>query len=371
MDNIIKLKLCIIYNGAAHYRAGIFRLLDEAFDCEWFFGHGYGGIKQLPTSFFKRAHYQEYKNIIGLVSFQKGTIGKLLSRKYDLFLVLGDIPNLAVWIGTFLHNIFNNKRKVYFWSHGMLRVRSYPRQFFEDLFFKLPYANFVYGDRAKEIMISRGFHAERVFSVHNSLDYDAQLAFRGHFSSIYKDHFGNDNPVLFFIGRLTKIKKLDMLIAAVGLIRSKGKTINLVFIGDGEVKEELQKQMYEAKLEDYVWFYGPCYNEKEKSELIANADICVAPGNIGLTAMDSLMYGTPVITMDNLDMQMPEHEAIQEGVTGSFFHEDSIDDLANCIQCWLNNGLFRDEIRQNCYHEIDTKWNPHFQIEVFKKHLIP
>lgn len=364
-----KLKLCIIYNGAAHYRAGIFRKLDEAFDCEWFFGPGLGNIKQLPLSFFKNAHSLQRIDLFGPLFYQKMEVRTMLSHKYDAFLILGNTPNISTWIGLILHNIFNRNIKVYSWSHGLLRIRKQPRQWFEELFQKLPYAIFVYGDRAKQIMMRRGFDGSKIYPVHNSLDYDDQIKYRRNFSNIYKNHFANDNKVLFFIGRLTPVKKLDMLVSVVDILRSRGKDVNLVFIGDGEMKEKLMTKVESLNLNDRVWFYGPCYNEKEKSELISNADLCVAPGNIGLTAMDTLMYGTPAITMDNLDYQMPEHEAIKEGITGSFFKENDVNDLADKIEAWFDNGLDRETIRQNCYNEIDSNWNPQFQIEVFNNYL--
>lgn len=369
MDN--KIKLCIIYNGAAHYRAGIFRLLDEEFDCEWFFGPGYGNIKQLPVSFFKKAHLLHRMNLFGPLYYQKKEIRTLLSRKYNAFLVLGNTPNVSTWIGLLLHNIFNKKIKVYSWTHGFLRIRRQPRQWFESVFEKLPTANFVYGDRAIKLMIANGFDAKRLFPIHNSLDYDEQIKYRGNFTDIYKKHFRNDNSVLFFIGRLTPIKKLDMLVSAVYILKKRGKDVNLIFIGEGEMGKTLKYQVKSLNLNDRVWFYGPCYNEKEKSELITNADLCVAPGNIGLTAMDTLMYGTPAITMDNFDMQMPEHEAIHEGVTGTFFKENDVRDLSEKIEEWLNNGLDREQVRQNCYKEIDNFWNPQYQINVLKKYLKP
>ena len=365
------MKLCIIYNGAAHYRAGIFKKLDEEFDCEWFLGPGQGNIKQLPLSFFKNAHSLERIDLPGPLFFQRKEARLMLSRQYDAFLVLGNTPNVATWLGLILHNIFNRKIKVYSWTHGLLRIRKQPRHWFEELFQKLPYATFVYGDRAKKIMISRGFDENKIFAIHNSLDYDEQLKYRGNFSDIYRSHFGNNNKTLFFIGRLTPVKKLDMLVTAVDILRNKGKDVNLVFIGDGEMGNSLKEQVESLNLNDRVWFYGPCYNEKEKSELISNADLCVAPGNIGLTAMDTLMYGTPAITMDNFGFQMPEHEAIIEGVTGSFFRENDVNDMADKIEKWFDNGLDREIIRKNCYDEIDTNWTPYYQIEVFKQFLKP
>lgn len=45
--------LCIIYNFAAQYREGIFRLLDKEYDCYWFFGDNKTDIKGLDLNILK------------------------------------------------------------------------------------------------------------------------------------------------------------------------------------------------------------------------------------------------------------------------------------------------------------------------------
>ena len=365
------MKVCVIYNGAPHYREGIFNLIEKEFDCDWFFGPGYGNIKQLPLTMFRNARILKRINLISAFYWQKGEVELLLSKKYDVFLILGESPNLSTFWGMLLHNIFNRKRKLYTWSHGLRRKLGGIRGVYSQFFNYQPYGIFVYGDYACKYMANHGFNSERLYPIHNSLNYDEQVVFRGNFSNIYVDHFHNNRPVLFFIGRLTMVKRLDLILSAMVILKKKSIFVNCVFIGDGPVRNQLEDIVKKENLMSQVWFYGPCYNEKEKSELIANADLCVAPGNIGLTAMDSLIYGTPAITMDNFGMQMPEFESIIPGVTGNFFKETKLDDLADQIAKWLNSGKSREEIRQNCYKVIDEKWNPYYQIEIIKQNLNP
>ena len=144
----------------------------------------------------------------------------------------------------------------------------------------------------------------------------------------------------------------------------------MTFIGGGEKTEELKTLTKSLGLESQVWFYGPCYDEKELSSLIYNADLCVAPGNIGLTAMHSMVFGTPCITHNDFPYQMPEFEAIKEGITGTFFKRDNVEDLAAQIDKWFEtNGKKRGVVRNACIKEIDDEWNPYFQIGVLKKNL--
>ena len=104
--------------------------------------------------------------------------------------------------------------------------------------------------------------------------------------------------------------------------------------------------------------------------MIYNADLCVSPGNVGLTAVHSMVFGTPVLTHDDFSHQGPEFEAIHEGETGGFFQCGSINSLVEKIANWfVENKDKRDQVRQICMKEIDDYWTPRFQIEILKKHL--
>ena len=101
--------------------------------------------------------------------------------------------------------------------------------------------------------------------------------------------------------------------------------------------------------------------------MIFNADLCVSPGNIGLTAIHVLMFGCPAITNNDFAHQMPEFEAIHDGRTGSFFKAGDSSSLADVISDWfMKHKNDRDYVRQACYSEIDSNWNPSYQIEIIK-----
>ena len=157
---------------------------------------------------------------------------------------------------------------------------------------------------------------------------------------------------------------------AMKLSDEKGKNYNLTLIGGGNEKNKLEALTNEMDLENRVWFYGPCYDEKELGNLIYNADLCVAPGNIGLTAMHTLVFGTPAITHNCFKWQMPEFEAIKDGKTGTFFAMDNVEDLSRAIDDWFDQKKdHREEVRQNCMDEIDQFWTPEYQMSVFKQYI--
>jgi glycosyltransferase involved in cell wall biosynthesis len=125
----------------------------------------------------------------------------------------------------------------------------------------------------------------------------------------------------------------------------------------------------ELNAEDVVWFYGACYDEEKLAELLYNADLCVSPGNVGLTAMHSMVYGLPVLTHNKFEWQMPEFEAIIEGKTGSFFEYDNLKSLETSISGFFKNVTDRETIRKNCFAVIDSKFNPHIQLNVIRNVL--
>lgn len=157
------------------------------------------------------------------------------------------------------------------------------KKIIKKIFFKIPNGCFLYGEYAKLLMLKNGYRKEKLSVIYNSLNYDVQCKLRNQLKRtfVFHDYFGNSNQTLLFIGRLTKIKRLELLILAVSELKKQGREFNLILIGDGLMKTELELLTQREKIENNVWFYGECYDEKELSNIIYNSDLCVSPGNVG------------------------------------------------------------------------------------------
>ncbi len=355
---------------AAKYREPIFRLIDRHIDTDWYYGYPLDGIKELDSSILKRTSRLQRTNLIGPIYWQKGVHSLISNPEYNTFIALGEPFALSTWMLLIKKRLFYRNKRIFLWSHGWYGNESRLKKWIKNLFFGLADGTFLYGNHAREIAARCGADTEKLFVIHNSLDYEQHIALRNTISEsdIYTRHFGNSHPTLIFIGRLTKTKQLHLILEALAILRDKGEEYNMVFVGDGEERKGLEKIAESLLLP--VWFYGSCYDEAENAELIYNADLCVSPGNVGLTAIHSMTFGTPVLTNSDFSTQMPEFEAIREGSTGSFFEKGSKDDLAAAISGWFAApGYSRKHIRQACYEEIDSSWTPEFQLDVMKKHL--
>ena len=360
----------MLFPYAPSYREAIYRKMDARMDVHWFFaGNAERNLRLLDYSVLKSCNLNmSERNIIGPVTRYAG-INNLCLGNYDVIIIAGIIKNISEWTLLFKYGRKKKGPKVFLWTHGWYGKESKFQRIIKKFFFSLADGLLLYGNYAKEGLIKLGVQEKKLFVIHNSLDYDVQLANREHISetTIYKNHFNNNHPVLIFLGRLTKIKHLDKLLDAVSILNRRDEKANVVFVGDGEMKDSLQKYAENLGLSETVWFYGECFDEKRNAELLYNADLCVAPGNVGLTAMHSLMFGCPVLTHNDFKWQMPEFESIKEGETGAFFERDNVISMATKISAWIKGpGKERDKIRKACYSEIDNYWTPEYQIDVIE-----
>lgn len=362
------MRICQIYNMAPLYRECIFRLMDQTFDTDFVFGEVENDIKQLDMSDF--SGQVSYVKVRQLKSwFWQCGVQRLLS-KYDAFILTGDIHCLSTWLMCIRARLFYSNKKVFLWTHGWYGKETRVEKIIKKLFLKLPNGGvLLYGNYARSLMLKEGLDGNKLYVIHNSLNYPAQLALREKCSqsNIYKEHFANNLPVVISIGRIYKRKKLEMLVEAARIMKDQGTPCNFVVVGDGADREWLMSLSRENGVENNFWFYGACYDEARNAELLFNADLCVVPGDIGLTAIHSMMFGTPCITHNNFPYQGPEFEAIIEGETGLYFDYGDVNSMVSSITRWMEEkGDKREEVREACYREIDTHWTPQYQINILK-----
>ncbi|MCI7358084.1 MAG: glycosyltransferase [Parabacteroides sp.] len=364
-------KLCLFFNTPSIYREEIYTKIEEKYDCDWYFSSEDFKVKTFDVSKYNYVHYLANKDL-GQFFWIKGMV-KLLKGNYEKYILVGDTRCLSLYVFLVLKKLLFRRKKVLLWTHGYYGKESWvQKNIFKRPLLKMADGLLLYGNYARELMLKDGFNPKTTLIIHNSLAYSEQLRIRSTIkaSVIYKEHFGNDNPVLIFLGRLTPVKQLDMIVTAVAHLNDKGEQYNLVFVGDGSERERLEELVKGCGIESQVWFYGACYDEATNAELVYNADLCVAPGNIGLTAMHVMMFGCPALTHDCFKWQMPEFESIHPYKTGNFFKYQNQASLEEKISEWFRiNGNLREEVRQACYKEIDEQWNPEFQMEVIEKGL--
>lgn len=364
------MKLICIFNMAPLYREPIYKAMDQKWDINWCFGPKYDNIKDLDYNSLTTVHKLNRINLPLGLSWMRGAVKQAFSQKNAKIILTGDIPCLSNWAILFINRLPFSKNSCYLWTHGWYGREGRCKQLIKRAFFALSKGVLLYSNYAKEVAIQHHVNPNKLAVIHNSLDYPHQKSIVDTLSpsDIYTSHFKNTNPVVIFIGRQTKQKKLFQLIHAIANLNKQNIPINLVIVGDG--KEAINNKSLANNLGVNTWFFGECYDEKTNAELIYNADLCVSPGNVGLTALHAMTFGTPVISHNDFSSQMPEVETIVDGKTGTFFEKNSITDLQRAIYNWLEQHTNRNQIREECMSEVSKSWTPLYQLNIIESLLL-
>lgn len=351
-----------ITNIFPYYRKPIWELLlnEKAYNFHFYYSNqNLNGIKAADDIKNEKLNLIKNYFFLGRIIWQKGIILEIIKKRPDKIILLGEMNVISNWLIAILSKYL--KIEVIFWGHGLYGNEKLFKKFLRIIFLKLADKHLLYGDRAREIMIKNGFNSSNLIVVYNSLDFEKQnIHYKNLKNSIIEDE--NEDLKLIFIGRLTKNKRLDILINA---IKKAERPIILNLIGEGEEKKNLIELVKKYNLKN-INFLGEIFDERAISESIFFSDLCVSPGNVGLTAIHSLTYGTPVLTHDNFNFQMPEAEAIKENISGIFFKINNTNDLANKIKKFKKSNFNKTKVREI----VLKKYNPFYQKTIFDKIIL-
>lgn len=363
---------------APHYRWPIWKVLlnKTDWDVHFFYGDCLNGVKAID---FEKDGFLSNKNQLHQVKniwwkkeiliWQTRVISECCKRKFDYAVFTSEMSRASTWIAAAICRL--RGISVVFWAHGLYGNETGIKLTLKKIFYRLPHKFLMYERRGKKILTQHGFSPDNLYVVFNSLDYDTHKQLRQKLHGLRKTDvfpfFDNPmSPVLIFIGRLTKVKKIDMLLQAVDQINSEIPRVNLVVMGDGPERKKLEDIGKKGLKEKWLHFTGACYDEEVIGRYLSFSDLCVSPGDVGLTAIHALSFGTPVGTHDNMFNQMPEAEAIRHGYNGFFFKENDINDLKIKIEDWINN-VDHILIKEKSYDIVDKYYNPHYQLTVFER----
>tara|TARA_S200000501_G_C20820338_1_gene742545 strand:- start:425 stop:1513 length:1089 start_codon:yes stop_codon:yes gene_type:complete len=351
-------------------------ILNNSFDLDIHFSdYNPMGIKNINTTSLEpkiQNHLKKIKNLWffnRIIIWQKGVIKLAAFGTYNNIMFLGEFQILSTWIAILIAKV--RGKKILLWSHGLYGNESYLKKRLRILFYSFAQINIVYEKKAKQLLINEGFQAETIEVIYNSLNFDKQnliyskLENREYVNPI--NFFNNKSlHTVFFVGRITPQKRINELIDSLAILNNKGVKYNLLIIGDGPILNKLKNEYNNFVESGWLHFYGSTYDENELANLIFHSDLCVSPGNIGLTAIHSLTYGTSVASHSNFRNQMPEVEIIKEGENGFMFDENNIEDLAIKIESFLNTKRKSKKVIRNKIVEL---YNPENQLNIFKRIL--
>jgi glycosyltransferase involved in cell wall biosynthesis len=337
-------KIAFITNLCPTYRVKAFQGLAKRFNVDFYFycRPDDSRVSHLEiVSDVERFHYLTSAKILT----------RLLTKNYSVVIKCSNgryITLLSFLIAKLI------RKKFIFW-HSMWYT---PQTLFRRLtmpilqwIFKYSDAIVVYGEHGKKYLESRGVEPRKIFIAWQSVDselFDKPVSAEA-LSTIREAHGMIAKKVILFVGRLVEEKGLSYLIEAVANL--KNDRICLMFIGEGPLKEVLEKQCMESGLGCFG-FIGKVPNS-ELYKYYALADVFVLPSITtrefkepwGLVVNEAMNQGTPVVVTDAVGAGVGG--LVQEGINGFVVPERDSQSLSVALCKIISDDALRVTMGQN------------------------
>jgi glycosyltransferase involved in cell wall biosynthesis len=175
--------------------------------------------------------------------------------------------------------------------------------------------------------------------IHNGLDLE-EIEKRGK-EEVLHPWFGGSEPIALAVGRLVNQKGFSYLIEAVRLVNRK-TPLRLLIMGEGELREKLQRQSQELGIEDRVDFLGV---KRNPFAYMSRCDLFV---------LSSLYEGLPNVLIEAMAVGLPlvstncpygPSEIIEDGRSGILVPVRDPQAIAEAILRVLEDEHLRERLK--------------------------
>ena len=274
-------------------------------------------------------HYDLIHSIGEIAACEVGTIGKKLMQR----------PHLMTLQGGYLTKGFRNRLTEIVVS-GFVK-------------WNLRNADVVHAISQKLAQNARRFGAKRVVVIPNGVN---GSIFKSMDRKKLREQYGFsiDAKIVVSVARLVPVKGLDYLIKAVSLLLQTDNKINLLIIGDGSQRAELEELISELKLDNRVRLMGTIPHE-QIAGFLNQADVFVLPSlseGLGIAIIEAMACGIPVIGT-NVD-GIPD--IIKDNDNGVLVPPGDAEALAGAIDKLLQDEELRGRLVVRGLEEVEQRF---------------
>lgn len=159
-----------------------------------------------------------------------------------------------------------------------------------------------------------------------------------------------DTKTVVAVGRYSHQKGLERLISAWAMVKKNGWRLWLV--GDGDKREQLEKQIDTLGLQDSVQLGRV---ESDMDTVYKSASIVALSSRyegLPMVLLEAQAFGVPLVSFD---CKCGPREIIEDGKTGLIVPEGDIEALAKALERLMENDELRKEMGQNAFRSAG-KW---------------
>lgn len=305
-------------------------VLSNANKNEKYFIESSGTYHKLSTQLFFKSQPVSF-NFIKVCRFLKGV---------DIVHLHIPYPTMELMLGTLL-TFFKNKKLVITYHANPNKTRW---KFLYIIFRPFLWFNLY---RCKLILITSKYNLDNS-NIPKSLYHKVRILPIGiDFSNGDKNHvpkrLNGSRVKIIFVGRLREYKGLNILLDAIKYI-----DVDLVIVGDGELKSHIQNYISENNLEKRVFLYSDVSDTK-LADYYKESDIFVLPSineseTFGIVQIEAMKYGLPVI---NTSLKTGVPEVSIDGITGLTVSPNSVFELTAAINKMITNNDLYETFSKN------------------------
>jgi glycosyltransferase involved in cell wall biosynthesis len=298
----------------------------------------------------------------GRVLWQSGLTLDPALRRGDVLVIDGNpryVSNIPLVIAARRRGV-----SIVSWGHGWSATSAPLRAHIRLRLMSLADIVLLYTDAERDDLLARGFDPARVFALNNAVDEtriaEAAAAWpAARLAQFRQEHELDGRKLLLFCGRLreTPSTDLDVALLALAELVAQSRSYSLAVVGDGPNAGGLRELAKSLGIEAYVKWLGSHYEEERLAPWFLCAQCFVYPGSIGLSLIQALGYGLPVITHDNRREHNPEIAALEEGVTGLMFPRGDAHALAACVSRICNDDTLRARMSRAARRRVEEKYS--------------
>lgn len=283
------------------------------------------------------------KKFLSIFDYLKGF--KTILEKYNPDIVISDANT------RFLSNItiFKHKKSLgfrhYGWTSGYFKKNNFILMKYRRYFLKNFDYLFLYHKKAYEVL-KKKYSCSNLSVIGNAVDFSDISHVKRLFSIKELDKLRalfveKNRKIALFVGKLTKSKKVDLIINAAELLEDK---YIFIIVGSGPEKFNLIKLKTVKNLDNLIFISS--FN-RGVDLLFKLSDVFIMPGTGGLALIQSILNKTPVITSHGDGIA---EELVINGYNGFISDSFNVNFLIESLQkiYYLNLG---DNIKTDDYVE--------------------
>jgi glycogen synthase len=153
----------------------------------------------------------------------------------------------------------------------------------------------------RDELVKYGYPEQKIRVIYNGVDekkYDA-TRFSSRQVEAFREKIGiGPSPMILFIGRLTWVKGVDMLVLAMIHIIKEIPDARLVVLGVGNMEQMLSQMVHDLHLGENVILHFRMVPEEERLLYYAASDVVVFPSKyepFGIVCTEAMSMGKPVV----------------------------------------------------------------------------